>query len=140
MNGVQLKDFMEQQLVTKGRSVIVFANNQIPGPVVAEKSPNALIRKYLNAGVKIALLGSNPLAYNPDPNTGVVDTVDFTLPEKVFGIHFSTVNLVNGYYGSRPTREGKRWGLFGFWVTSSAIDPAEATTVLALDEYGKASA
>ncbi len=91
----------------------MFADNKIPSNVVEEATPSALIRRYLDAGGKVALLGANPLAYRADPATGVVEDVDFTPAQNVFGIKFPEPETIGGYYASRTTAEGKRWGLRG---------------------------
>jgi len=140
VDAAQLAGFMLDQIKLRSRSVVVFADNRIPSSVVEEATPSALIRRYLDAGGKVALLGANPLAYRADPATGVVEDVDFTPAQDVFGIRFPRPETIGGYYASRPTAEGKRWGLRGFTVSAGAIDPAQATSVLAKDEYGMASA
>jgi outer membrane protein assembly factor BamB len=140
LDAAQLAAFMAEQIKLRSRSVVVFADNKIPSSVVEEATPSALIRKYLDAGGKVALLGANPLAFRADPVTGVVEDVDFTAAQDVFGVTFPAPETSGGYYASRPTDEGKRWGLRGSMVGSGAIDPAQASSVLAVDEYGMASA
>ena len=118
----------------------MFADNKIPAAVVGEANPSALIRRYLDAGGKVVLLGTNPLAFKTDPATGELEDVDFAPAQDVFGLRFPKQETVGGYYASRRTAEGRRWGLRGSTVGSGAIDPAQATTVLAEDEFGMASA
>ncbi|MEO8537321.1 MAG: hypothetical protein ABI533_07325, partial [Betaproteobacteria bacterium] len=81
-----LAAFMVESIARGGRSVVVFADNRIPPDVVEEDSPRALIRRYLDGGGKVVLLGANPLAYRADPLTGVVEDIDFAPAEKVFGV------------------------------------------------------
>ena len=131
---------MLEAIARRGRSVVVFADNRIPPDVVEEDSPRALIRRYLDAGGKVALLGANPLAYRADPLTGAVVEVDFAPAERVFGVRFPAPEIVGGYYESRPTDTGRRWGLRGFDVGTGAIDAAEASEVLARNDYGMATA
>ncbi|MFN7118787.1 MAG: hypothetical protein ACK4TA_18455, partial [Saprospiraceae bacterium] len=45
-----------------------------------------------------------------------------------------------GFYRAEVTPAGKQNGLHGWWVNACAVDPKQVTTVLALDEKGKASA
>ena len=139
LDAQQLAELMQQESAGHAHSVVVFADNKIPASVVEVESDQALVRRYLNAGGKVALLGANPLAYHGDPKTGVVEKIDYTLPQKVFGIQFLEPNETGGYYASRATTEGERWGLHGFSITIGAIDPGQATQVLASDEYGMAS-
>ncbi len=140
VNDVGLAEFMKQQVASKGRSVVVFANNKIPYSVHAEESGNALIRQYINAGGKVVLLGMNPLAYKCDPLTDVIDTVDFMIPERILGIHYPPLQMVNGYYSSTATAEGLQWGSIDHWTGAGAINPAEASTVIAFNEFGMAGA
>ncbi len=140
LDAAQLAAFMLDQINLRSRSVVVFADNRIPSSVVHEGTPSALIRRYLDAGGKVALLGANPLAFRADPVTGVVEDVDFTPAQSVFDIRFPEPERTGGYYASHPTHTGTRWGLRGFTVGAGAIDPAEASSVLAEDEFGMASA
>ncbi len=139
VDAAQLAKFMNNQISARGRSVVVFADNRIPANVVGDESANAMIRRYLDAGGKVALLGTNPLAYRADPKTGVVEQIDFAPVEQVFGVHYPSLEKVNGYYAWRVTADGERWGLHGFGVSAGVIEPAQATTVLADDEFGMAS-
>ncbi len=107
--------------------------------VVGVDSDRAIIRQYLNAGGKVAVFGPNPLAYRGDPNTGEVDKVDFDVPRRVFGIRFPEPALVNGFYVADTTPIGEKWGLHGMSVGMDPIEPAEASAVLAVNEFGMAS-
>ena len=102
-------------------------------------SDRALIRQYLNAGGKVAVFGPNPLAYRGDSKTGEVEKVDFDVPRRVFGVRFPEPARVNGFYVSSVTSIGEKWGLRGTSVGIGPIDPAEASAVLAMDEFGMAS-
>ncbi len=135
----QLATIMSEQITSHTRSVVVFADNRIPANIVEEETPHALIRKYLDAGGKVALLGTNPLAYRADPKTGVVENIDFAPAQAVFGIQFPKLEKINGYYASHATAEGEKWGLHGFSVGAGAIEPTQATSVLAEDEFDMAS-
>ena len=139
LDAQQLAAFLQQESVTTAHSVVVFADNRIPAAVVEVDSDRALIRRYLNAGGKAVVFGSNPLAYRSDPQTGVLEAVDFSLPARVFGLQFPAPSDVNGYYGTRVTADGERWGLRGFGIGTNPIDPRQATETLATDEYGMAS-
>ena len=139
MDDQQLAQFMLQESVGATRSVVVFADNKIPESVLREDSDRALIRQYLNTGGKVAVFGPNPLAYRGDPKTGEVEKVDFDLPRRVFGIAFPEPARVNGFYVSKVTATGERWGLHGTSIGTGAIEPKEAAAVLAVDEFGMAS-
>ena len=139
MNAVQLAQFMTQESAGGTRSVVVFADNKIPDSVVRVDTDHALIRRYLNAGGKVAVFGPNPLAYRGDPKTGEVEKVDYDVPRRVFGIPFPEPARVNGFYVAKVTAIGEKWGLRGMSIGLGAIDPKDATAVLAVDEFGMAS-
>lgn len=138
LNTQRLLQFM-QQTKTDSSSVIVFADNKIPSEITKQNSGTSILRNYLNEGGKLVLLGPNPLAYKADSLTGVLDTVDYARCEKVFGIKYPAFNEMMGYYGFQLTDYGKKLGLTDFNIGTSAIDPAQATTVLAINDYGLAS-
>ena len=139
LDATQLDAFMSAQAAVHGRSVVVFADNRFPSIVTGDESADAPIRKYLDAGGKVALLGPNPLAYRADAKTGVVEKIDFAPVETVFGMHYPPLEKVNGYYASHTTATGEKWGLRGFAVSVGAIAPGQVTTVLAENEFGMAT-
>ena len=139
MNAVQLAQFMTRESAGASRSVVVLADNKIPDSVVRMDTDRALIRRYLNAGGKVAAFGPNPLAYRGDPKTGEVEKVDYDLPRRVFGIPFPEPARVNGFYVAKVTSSGEKWGLHGMSIGMGAIDSKDASTVLAVDEFGMAS-
>jgi outer membrane protein assembly factor BamB len=135
----QLTAFLQQESQAKAHSVVVFADNRIPAALADVDSDRALIRRYLDAGGKAVIFGSNPLAYRGDPKTGVVEEVDFSVPARVFGMQFPQPSQANGYYGTQVTADGARWGLRGFGIGSNPVDPHQVSETLAVDEYGMAS-
>ncbi len=139
LDSTQLAQFMREQGAQSPPGVVVFADNKIPESLTDEAPGAPLIRRYLDAGGKIALLGPNPLAYRSDPVTGVVSEIDFSIPQRIFDVRYPELNIVSGYYPSAPTAAGRTEGLRTFAVGYMAIDPHQDVTVLALDEYGKAS-
>jgi outer membrane protein assembly factor BamB len=134
-----LEGFMKDQIGSGARSVVVFADHRVPPEVVREESEHALIRQYLNAGGKIVWLGPDPLAWKRD-STGKMMGINYAIPQKVLGLHYpgSQVEEI-GWYGSRVTSEGTKWGLKDWWVGLGWIDARQVSTILAVDEYGKAS-
>ena len=136
----QLAAFMREQRPESPRSVVVFADNRIPQALADAGDGVAPVRGYLNAGGKVALLGPNPLAYVVDPASGALTDIDFSIPARVFDVRYPELRSIGGYYASSPTAAGKGMGLRSFSVGYPAVDPDQALTPLALDEYGKASA
>lgn len=141
MDAGTLAEFMKSQLDTKTPSVVVFADNKIPFIIANERSENALIRKYLNANGKVVLFGVNPTVniYN-DTATGILDSIEYETPGKIFGVKHIDYQFSNGYYPVFPTVEGKKVGLKNSWAGFYAVEPNQVTTVLATDEFGMAAA
>lgn len=147
-NGYTLLDskalvkFFNDRISDKKRSVVVFAISKMPSELLGDTTDQALIRKYLNSGGKVALMGPNPLAYQVDKRTMDITGVDYRYVNKVFGIDYGGIltDAMKGFYGSMPTSEGRKRGLFDSWVSASSVKPDQVTTILATDEYGNASA
>ncbi len=136
----QIAAFMREFRPGAARAVVVFADNRIPAELAQESGDGALIRRFLDAGGKVALLGPNPLAYVSDPETDEVTAIDFTAPRRIFGVPYPDLHEVGGYYASVPTAAGRRMGLRSVVVGFPALAPDEHITSLANDEFGKASA
>ena len=120
-------------------SVVVFVDNRIPDEVARADGATPAIRSYLDAGGKVVLTGPNPLAFVTDA-AGQVVGLDFDVPSRVFDVRHERPQRVNGYYVSVPTDAGRAVGLRSSFVSSGAVDPGQAITVLATDEFGMASA
>lgn len=136
----QLAQFMSEQRPLSPRSVVVFADNRIPQVLADPRDGVAPVRAYLNAGGKIALVGPNPLAYVVDPASGALTGIDFSIPASVFDVRYPELHTIGGYYVSAPTAAGRAMGLRNSSVGFPAVEPDQALTPLAIDEYGKASA
>ena len=134
-----LRRAMEAQIEKGGRSVIVFADNLIPASVADSEDDHALIRRYLDHGGRIVLLGTNPLAFVRDKDSGAVVRLDPALPGKILGLSLPEPDTGRGYHVSEPTAEGRRWGLRDDLAASNAMRPEAVTVTLARDEYGMAS-
>ena len=134
-----LASFMRAPPTSGTRSVVVFTDNRIPEELVDTDGAIAPLRRYLDAGGKVVLVGSNPLAYRLDAG-GQVSAIDFSVPSKLFDVRYAEPEDVNGYYASFPTRAGRALGLRSPFIASGAVDPDQSITVLAEDEFGKASA
>ncbi len=136
-----LVKFLTQRAADGAPSVVVFAENRIPDDVSGSSPESSLVRSYLDSGGKVVLLGPQPLAYLRDSAGQVVD-VDFSRAGKIFGVRYPGDRYDRkGWYGSRVTADGTRWGLTGWWVgLFSTVETDQVTTVLALDEFGMAGA
>jgi len=134
-----LRRAMEEQIDKGGRSVIAFADNQVPASVADSGDDHAMIRRYLDHGGRIVFLGNNPLAFVRDKETSQVIGVDFTIPEKMLGLSLPEPDTGRGYHVSEPTFEGRRWGLRDNLAASSSMRPQAVTVTLSRDEYGMAT-
>ena len=133
----KLAAFLREQIATHTPSVVVFADNQFPASIVDSESPKALIRQYLDAGGKVAMLGPNPLAYHRDA-TGDVDKIDYDPARRVFGIDYFKPERMGGWYPTTITADGHRFGLRDSGIDTAPVERTQVTTVLAVDEYGNA--
>lgn len=140
MDADQLLAFMQQQAPDSAPAVVVFADNRFPAAIVDTSKGTAPIRRFLDAGGKVALLGPNPLAYKADPATGAVEDIAFDAPQAMFDVRYPPPQEAGGYYAVAPTAAGRATGLRHAGVASSPIDAQPGITVLATDEFGRASA
>ena len=140
MDADQLLAFLQQQDTGSAPALVVFADNRFPAAIVDTAHGIAPIRRFLDAGGKVALLGPNPLAYKADPATGAVEEVDFAAPQALFDVRFPPPQEARGWYAVAPTAAGRAMGLRHAGVASSPIDAQPGITILAADEFGRASA
>ena len=136
-----LNDFLKKQSDEGGASVIVFANNRFPSPLADDTTTGNPLRRYLDAGGKAVLLGNNPVAYIRD-SSGQIQDIDFSRVGRVFGVNYSgrQTDAIGGWFSAHTTPAGARWGLKGWRMGMSSVEPREVTTVLARDENGRAAA
>ena len=136
-----LAKFFSEQIKNKSLSVVVFASNFVPFTVFDEDENNDLIKDYLVNNGKIVFLGANPLGYIYDKKTGKLKGIDFRIPSKVFGVNYNgeLTDALKGWFYSRTTPEGEKWGLSGWWVGIASVARDQVTQVLAQDEAGNAA-
>jgi hypothetical protein len=140
LNAEELPTFMQERIADRRPSVVVFASNFVPETVIdPDTSEAALFRRYLDAG-RAVWLGGTPLAYLRDAQSGQVVAIDYSVAERITGIHYGGTDLrgMCGFYRAAPTPSGQLWGLTGWWVTRNAVDQGQVSQALALDEYGLA--
>jgi hypothetical protein len=129
---------MREQLSSRSKTVIVFADNRFPKEIVDERSGKPLVLQYLEAGGKVTLFGLNPIAYTRD-SVGAVVSYDDSIPSVIFGLTYPAKNFIRGIYEDHITEAGKKVGLLSSYTTVSnftVIRPGPGTTVLATDEFG----
>jgi outer membrane protein assembly factor BamB len=133
----QLARFMEVSNGESGRSVVVFAMDDLPATVAALPADTVLARRYLDSGGKIVWLGLPPLSLERDA-AGNFTAFSRDGPRALLGVDHYRYDM--DQHAAYPTPEGERWGFTDWWVSVSGVDVAEVTTALALDEKGGAPA
>jgi hypothetical protein len=134
-----LADFLRERAADRAPSVVVFASDSLPKTVTPTNAEAPLFRQYLESGGKVVWLGAYPLLYDLDPQTGVPTGGDPERTTRLLGVTISK-GVFKDEYGAHVTAEGARWGLHGWWVANRGVPTGEVTTVLALDDNGKAAA
>jgi len=124
----------------KGKSLIVFADNRFPDELAGDRTANAPIRRFLDAGGKIVFVGNNPFAYLTDGKTGAIVKADYNIPNAIFGASYPAPQFATGYYQSQPTSEGRALGLRDFYIANGGVTATPNITPLATDEFGLVTA
>jgi hypothetical protein len=121
--------------------VIVFASDYFPKTII-QNGNNSLLRKFLDAGGRVLLLGINPLVYLIDEKEKM--PVGFNVPaaDSVLGIKYgyNDTRSFGGQISSFATEKGKRFGLPDFWVSNLQINSDQVDIVLGKNENGFVSA
>ncbi|HUR11643.1 MAG TPA: PQQ-binding-like beta-propeller repeat protein [Flavitalea sp.] len=122
-------------------SVIVFASNFFPGEIT-QNYHESLLRRYLDAGGKVVILGNNPMMYITDPVSNQVTGRNFLLSDSVLNTDYRYADLraFRGFQPAFPTEDGRRWGLTKWWVAPLSLPTGSVDIVLGKDENGLASA
>ncbi len=121
-------------------SVIVFASNYFPKEIY-EGYNKSLLRKYLDNGGRIVVVGNNPLTYKLD-NEGHVIGFNFLMADSVLNIKYGHNDLrsISGIQPAFPTSEGEKWGLRKSFTSFLPLDPKQVDIVLGKDENGMVAA
>jgi hypothetical protein len=131
-----------QQTDSVLNSVIVFATNFFPAEITAGAN-QSMLRNYLNSGGKVVVTGINPALYEMDPKDKSLSLRSYFYADSLLGIRYSPYDDLRSYKGNYPafpTKEGREWGLEGFWATPLSLPDSQVDIVLGRDENGLASA
>jgi hypothetical protein len=124
-----------------GKSIVVFASNYFPSSVI-QPAKNSLLRKYLDGGGRVMILGANSLTYKLDDKTK--QPVGFNVPfaDSVLGLDYgpNDTRAFGGQFACFATEEGKSYGLPEFWTSMLFIKPEKVDVILGKNENGLASA
>ena len=136
-----LLQFLSEQTFRRTLSVVIIAANQYPQPIASDTTASNPLRRYLDSGGKVVLLNHNPIGFVRD-STGQVVDIDFYRMERVFGVSPAgrATDAIRGWYASRATADGTRWGLPEWWMGMGGVNARQVSTVLAVDEAGGAGA
>jgi outer membrane protein assembly factor BamB len=119
---------------------IVFATDFFTKRITQDGN-NSLLRKFLDSGGRVVLVGSNPLFFETDPTekqmtgqakrrTDTVLNLDFGPPDtRTFG----------GIFSSAANEKGNYFGLPPYWVSNFGIDKKKVDVSLGENENGQAS-
>lgn len=138
LDGAGLVEFLEARIMDEAPSVIVFAMDALPVQAGGASSGVPLLRRYLDAGGKVVWMGYLPEYILRDPTSGQVTGTDTDRPSSLLSVDFSAYD--GDSYGVQPTETGVRWGLESPWVGQGTTLPHDVTSVLAVDEIGRAVA
>jgi len=139
LDGAGLAAFLATRIEDGAPNVVVCALDGLPAAVTdsAAGGGASLLRRYLEAGGRVAWLGEPPLVTGDTmKEVESLDQMDGRRPTALLGVDFVRANYdpVPAY----PTAQGRAWGLHGSGTGHWGVDPASVTTVLAKDENGNA--
>ncbi len=136
----ELIDVLSKQ-DSAANSVIVFASNYFPQEVL-NGNEHSLLRKYLDNGGRVVVLGNNPVTYQTNAEKQV-EGFNFLEADSVLCIKYGAYNDLRSMGGLQPalaTEEGKKWGLPHSWTGFLPTEQKQVDIVLGKDENGYASA
>ena len=120
------------------RAVLVMASDLLPPAAIAGLPDQSPLRRYLTAGGRIVWLGLPPDCFEHDPKTGEPVKYDPSRTTRLLGVDHSVGSF--DWMGATATADGRRWGLPDWGLTGFGVPRADVSTVLAVDEFGLASA
>ncbi len=122
-------------------AVVVFASNYFPKPIINQKG-NSLLRKFLDSGGRVVVLGNNPLLFQFDEKTKQAVAFNVTAADTVLGLQYGPNDTrgVGGQFTSFATNTGKALGLPAFWSSMGYLPAEQVNVVLGKNENGLASA
>jgi len=131
-----LRAFFQGRAQDSLPSVVVFALDALPGAIQVDTGAGGAWQRYLRAGGKIVWLGTLPGTMVYD-SAGRYIGNDLPMSTPLTGFKVDSTDW--NEYPSRPTAEGRRWGLTGHWRGDMPTAPSVVTRSLALDADGWAT-
>ena len=136
----QLQQAIDDQIAGRSSSLIVFADDRIPGPLYDTATQPAPIRRFVDSGGGVIFLGMPPVDFAVDPKSGETVGIDDQGLKNIFSIEPLPLEDERGYHTAAPTADGKRWGLETPFVSNGGVSSRNVTTTLARNEFGSAVA
>jgi eukaryotic-like serine/threonine-protein kinase len=134
-----LVDWLSQRAHHSEPSVVVFAFAQIPKDAIGEDPTTGPLRSYLERGGKVVWPWGLPNKITFDEQ-GKFLAYDPSVASRLLNVKFKDFEDSGNYY-SRPTQEGRNWGMPVWLKTSfSSVELGNDLIPLAHDEYGRISA
>ena len=120
-----------------GHTVIVVDAAYFPKAVWQNKE-NSLLRKFVDAGGRIVLIGDNPLFFDVDDATKDINGLSIDRASAVFGIGFgpNDTRAFGGLFPSFPSEKGKELGLPEQWISNFGLNRQEVDIILGKNENG----
>jgi len=124
----------------KGKS-IVFATDFFTKRITKDAG-NSLLRKFLDAGGRIVLLGNNPLFFNTDPTERQINGQAKRQTDTLLDLDFGPpdTRAFGGIFSARANEKGKYFGIPDHWVSNFGIDKKKIDLSLGENENGQSSA
>ena len=139
LDDAALKIFLDDAIKSHSRSVVVFANDQLPDVITDTSHGASLLRQYLDAGGKAVWLSEIPGKLKPNEGHNAPQGND---PRP--GLAQLGIAKLAGFGDDIPasiTAEGRRWGLRHNALGANGTVPKDQVdTVLQEDIAGNASA
>lgn len=120
---------------------IVFATDYFPQSIYSNGS-TAVLRKFLDTGGRIILVGNNSLFFNIDENKKQFSGLTNRRIDTVLSLDYGPTDTraFGGLFSSFANATGKKYNLPPFWVSNFGIDKKQVDIVLGENENGQASA
>jgi hypothetical protein len=120
---------------------IVFVTDYFPRAIKKQGS-RSMLRKFLDGGGRIILLGNNPLFMDIDESTKEVRGFGHQEIDSVLGLHYGPIDTraFGGLFPSFPNVKGRAFGLPDYWISTFGTDKGQVDIVLGENENGQASA
>ncbi len=121
--------------------VIVMASSYMPKEIL-DNGAHSVMRKFLDAGGRIILPGTNTIIFAIDEKTKQPFAFNIPHADSVLSINYgpNDTRAMGGQFSCFPTDKGKAFGLPDFWDASVFLQPEQVDMVLGKNENGQISA